>query len=458
MPLSELTLTARFIFPVDSAPIERGAVRIAGDRISFVGPLDRAADLDFGNAAIVPGFVNAHTHLELSGLRARELGGGSFVDWLRRVIESRRGQGAKQTSHAIQRGIDASLAAGTTLVGDISTAGRSWKDLVRSPLRATVFCELLGLRPARAAETAEAARQFLQWAGCTTDNADAQPAASDDGPRSDADVGSVSFSDGTTLDALPTARGDWSARRLVPSLSPHAPYSTHSRLYELAATWSARSRVPVCTHLAETREELELLAGRGGPLRAFLDSVGAFDSAWSPAGPRPIDYLEQGPAGAADWLLAHGNYLTNADIARLAADSRAQRLRRSMVFCPRTHFYFGHARHPYAAMLAAGLNVCLGTDSLASTPSLSVLDELRFLHRRDPQLPGASLLHMATLAGAQALGRDACGGSLTPGKFADLAVVRLADRPDGDPHNLVLDSDLPVIRTMIGGRVVFQLR
>jgi cytosine/adenosine deaminase-related metal-dependent hydrolase len=109
-------------------------------------------------------------------------------------------------------------------------------------------------------------------------------------------------------------------------------------------------------------------------------------------------------------------------------------------------------------MLAAGLAVCLGTDSLASTASLSILDEMRFLHRRDPSLPTTTILYMATLAGATALRRESNCGSLTPGKFADLAVVRLPDRDDSDSLRLLLQSDEPVIRTMIGGRIVFQMR
>jgi cytosine/adenosine deaminase-related metal-dependent hydrolase len=160
----------------------------------------------------------------------------------------------------------------------------------------------------------------------------------------------------------------------------------------------------------------------------------------------------------ANWLLAHGNYLTDDDIFQLGAHAESAASRRSVAFCPRTHHYFGHSQHPYAKMLSARVTVCLGTDSLASTPSLSVLDEMRFLHRRDPALGGAALLHMGTLAGAWALGREQETGSLTPGKFADLAVIRLPSRHSNDPHELLLDSAEPVMRTMVGGRFVFQLR
>ena len=130
----------------------------------------------------------------------------------------------------------------------------------------------------------------------------------------------------------------------------------------------------------------------------------------------------------------------------------------AVAFCPRTHAYFAHPKHPYRALLEAGVTVCLGTDSLASTPTLGILDEMRFLHGRDPSLPGATLLHMATLAGAHALRREDVCGSLAPGEFADLAVIRLPDRDDEDPHRLLLESDGPVIRTMIGGRSAFEMK
>jgi cytosine/adenosine deaminase-related metal-dependent hydrolase len=210
--------------------------------------------------------------------------------------------------------------------------------------------------------------------------------------------------------------------------------------------------------VAETREELRLIEHRDGPLRDFLQSIGAWEPSWSPPGPDAIAYLEGPLTSLADWLIAHGNYFTPDDIQRLADRSRQGAGHRSVIFCPRTHAYFGHTRHPYSQMLAAGLTVCLGTDSLASTPSLSILDEMRFLHRRDPSMATATILHMATLSGAAALRRESVCGSLTVGKLPDLAVVRLPDRDEHDPHRLVLDSDLPVITTIVGGRVVFQLR
>jgi cytosine/adenosine deaminase-related metal-dependent hydrolase len=462
MPPPDITVRARYVFPVDAPPLESAAVRIAGDRIVQIesGPAGPGV-LDLGNAAILPGFVNAHTHLELSALRAKGFAASSFVDWLTRVIATRSGQTATQITHAVRRGIDASLSSGTTLVGDVSTSGRSWKELSRSPLRAVVFAEMLGLKEQRAAQTADAARQFLEWAG---DPADPVLASTDDTIPDFADFDNDNddndddddFRKLEAIPELPKTKPASPLQRLTPSVSPHAPYSTQSALYDVAARWAVLSGAPLCTHLAETPEELRLLQSHDGPLRGFLHSIGAWHDEWKPAGPRPSDYVTGAESSQAHWLMAHGNYFGSDEIAKLAEPMRSGGPRRSIAFCPRTHAYFGHRPHPYREMLAAGLNVCLGTDSLASTATLSMLDEMRFLHRRDRTLPGATILEMATLAGARALERSETTGSLAPGKFADIAVVRLPDREATDPHELLLDSTGPVIRTMIAGKFVYQ--
>ena len=156
----------------------------------------------------------------------------------------------------------------------------------------------------------------------------------------------------------------------------------------------------------------------------------------------------------ADWVIAHGTYLDPSEFWQLRPEAAPGDQRVAIAFCPRTHARFGHAPHPYRAMLAQGVVVCLGTDSLASSPTLSLLDEIRFLHRRDPSLGGPLLLTMATLFGAWALRAEAIAGSLKAGKSADLAIVALPDREEEDPFSLMLESDLPVIGTVFEGDFV----
>jgi cytosine/adenosine deaminase-related metal-dependent hydrolase len=414
MRSSNLTLTARYIFPVEGPPIANGLLAIEGGRIASVAPAGgRTADLDLGNVAVAPGFVNAHAHLELSAVArdgGRAGGAEEQVAWLRRVIDQRRGSTPGSLREAVGRNLAASVASGTTLLADTTTAGLSWDQVAGAPVRAVVFAELLGLTRERGMQTSEAA---WTW------------------------IGSVG----------PEAQVAGCAR---PGLSPHAPYSTTGWLYQRAAA----SRLPLSTHLAELPEELELLETRGGPLRRFLEDLDAWDDDWEPIGQRPADYVRRGDLRNADWLIAHGTYFDPSEFWQLRPEAAPNGHRVAVAYCPRTHARFGHAPHPYRAMLERGVVVCLGTDSLASSPSLGVLDEVRFLHRRDGSLNGPLLLTMATLFGAWALRADTTTGSLKPGKSADLAVIALPDRDAQDPHDLLLDSELPVVATVFEGDFV----
>jgi len=411
MRTSPLTITARYLFPVESPPIAGGRLTIEAGRISAIGPADgRPADLDLGNVAVTPGFVNAHTHLELAPILPDITSQGGPEDeiaWLRRVIDQRRLGGPGDLAGAVGRNLKASLAAGTTLLADTTTAGLSWPQVAAAPVRSVVFAEVIGLSRARGLQTSEAAWEWLA-------SVKSEP------------------------QAAPTAR---------PGLSPHAPYSTAGWLYHRASA----SGLPLSTHLAEMPEELELLRTRGGRLRGFLQDLGAWDDEWEPLGPRPCDYVRKGELRRADWLLAHGTYIDPADFWQLRPEAGPGGHRVAVAFCPRTHARFGHAPHPYRAMLDRGVVVCLGTDSLASAPSLGVLDEVRFLHRRNPSLGGPLLLTMATLFGAWALRSEEITGSLKPGKSADLAVVALPDRDAEDPYDLLLESDLPVVASAFQG-------
>jgi cytosine/adenosine deaminase-related metal-dependent hydrolase len=164
--------------------------------------------------------------------------------------------------------------------------------------------------------------------------------------------------------------------------------------------------------------------------------------------------VRKGDLRRADWLIAHGTYLDPDDFWQLRPEAGPDGHRVAVAYCPRTHARFGHAPHPFRAMLERGVVVCLGTDSRASSPTLSVLDEARFLRQADPALGGPLLLTMATLFGAWALRAETATGSLRPGKSADLAIVALPDRDAADPHDLLFESELPVLGAVFEGRFV----
>lgn len=388
--------TARWVLPVAGPPLASGVVSVSGEHVTAITPSgELAADIDFGNAAILPGFVNAHTHLDLSGLRGQCPPQPDFTAWLRAVVAHRRSQTPERIAADIQAGIAECLACGTTLMGDILAQGNSWPLLAQSPLRAVVFLELLGLTEQRAAAALAAAK--------------------------------------TWLNSLPESD------RCRAGLSPHAPYSVRHSLFEQTSALGSAQQLPLAVHLAETRAELQLLESHTGPFQSFLERLGV----WDPAAlaRSPDDVIAR--CGKGRRLFIHGNYLDA---------STALPPEGTVVYCPRTHAAFGHEPHPFREFLKRGVRVALGTDSLASNPDLNVLAEARFLHQRFPDVPGRDLLRMITLAGAEALGWADETGSLAPGKSADFVVLPLPDCDAADPHDLLFESDFAVRTVFFRGR------
>lgn len=394
------TLTARWLLPVDGPALERGTVTIRNDRIEAVAAHgSHTPDVDLGNTVMVPGFVNAHTHLDLSGAAGQTppTTAATFPDWLRSVIAFRRNRTGDILQSDIQTGLNACLNAGTTLIGDITANGATWNTLVAAPVRAVVFREMLGLSDDRSVVSFQESTEWLNQ-------------------------------------TLPTAT-------CRPGLSPHAPYSTSVWLFLTALAAGA----PVMTHLAESAAEVELLECRSGPFVTFLKELGVWepDALAVSAGEfvtlarqvretqRPLQPL----------LLAHGNHLS-PDILRDDGQT-------TIVYCPRTHAAFGHPAYPLREFLASGVRVCLGTDSLASNPDLDILEEARCVHNCFPDLPGETVLRMLTLSGAEALGWADTTGSLTPGKSADLVAIPMPDE-QADPYTAVFNSVSPR-RTLFRG-------
>ncbi len=389
------TYTARWVFPVSGPPLPNGTVTVQGDRIEAVEPHGvRTPDEDFGNAAIIPGLVNPHTHLDLSGARGLipPTDPDHFTDWLRGVIAYRRTRTPEQTRADIRDGLAECIRFGTTLIGDIASEGASWEPLAASRVRAVVFREILGLSEDRARASGRAAADWLK-----------------------------------VHTATKTCR---------PAYSPHAPYSARWTLFG-----AGTRNDTFMSHLAESPGEMELMASQTGPFVAFLNDLGVWDATGiAPSLTRML--LRSRYIGT--YLFAHANYLP-LDACKYIADLH------SIVYCPRTHAAFGHPPHPFRAFLARRVLVCLGTDSLASNPDLDILAEARFVRARHPDFPGEQLLRMVTLSGAEALGWADEAGSLEPSKSADFVVVPLPDADAPDPHALLLADHAGERRTLFRG-------
>ena len=379
------SLRARVVFPVDRAPIEHGVVTIDGERIVAVGTQAEGGEVfDLGSVALLPGLVNTHTHLEFSHLK-RPLGepGMALVDWIRLVI-AERGRGDREASDSIRAGLAESVRDGVTMLGEITQGDANAYE--KAGVDLTFFLEVIGFSRARA-ESAFAA----------------------------------------VMERLAGLEGKSSGQI---GLSPHAPYTVSPELLRELVRLAQEQNLPVAMHVAESADELELLATGTGPFQELLAERSMWDAAAIPRASRPLDYLRL-LAEAPRALVIHGNYLDDAERSFLAANVD----RMSLVYCPRTHAYFGHPPYPLAELLAAGVRVALGTDSRASNPDLDLLAEMRYVAGTIPAIDPLEILRMGTLTGAEALGRAAEVGSITPGKLANLVAVPLPDDVRAAPRD-----------------------
>jgi cytosine/adenosine deaminase-related metal-dependent hydrolase len=385
------------------------ALAIEGALIVACGEFDtlrrryrQAEIVDVSDCVALPGLVNAHSHLELSDLQGRAPFEGDFVKWLGGVTQGRR-ELKGELSDTIADACKMSLTGGVTSVGDVCFRHRAWRHLARQPIRKTCYAEVFGMT-----SDLESPRAYLER--CIEE---------------------------TQEDEL-----------LRLGLSPHAPYSAGPGVYEFTGRLAKEHQLPLVTHMAETEAEVEFLTKGSGGWMDYLQRIHMWDGSFAFPGKRPVEYFLSLPISDQSFLLAHVNYINDEELEALA------KTQHSVAYCPRSHGFFGHRPHRFREMSAAGINVCLGTDSLASNSSLSILDEMRYLHREFGDPAPEAILAMATVNGAKAIGWSDKIGVIEEGKEADLAVIPLQNFKR-DPLVDVLESEEQVKLTMVRGRCFF---
>lgn len=409
-----ILLRARHLLDGDGSAGVDGWVLIARGRIRAVGRgrprgiVPSRSTVDLGDAIVLPGLVNAHTHLEFSTLAAPLDAAGGLPGWIRRIVSLRRDRpadSAAAVATAIRAGCAESAAAGVTAIGEIAT----------------------DLRPDAIAAYAAAGPRLRMFREAIGLSADAAPAAR----RLAAD-----------LDRL-------AARGLAAGISPHAPYTVAAPLAARLAREIDRRRLPVAMHVAESRAEARLLADSSGDFRTLLDDLGAWPLDAAPRLLSAADWITR-LARAPRGIVIHGTHLP-ADPAALARLAR-HRDRLAVVICPRTTRALSGALPPVAAFRDAGIRVAIGTDSRGSNPDLSVLGECRTLVDAGLVSP-AEALAMATREAAWALMLERTSGRITVGRPADLVVLRPAHGGD-DPAAAALDPTTRVAATLRAGRII----
>jgi cytosine/adenosine deaminase-related metal-dependent hydrolase len=402
------TLSADWVVPVEGAPIADGAVAVGDDGlIAAVGfRAELGSDVHYPESVILPGFVNAHTHLEYDVYVGFGDGLG-FAEWIGLHVQRKQRIDLEDMESIARVGALNCLRSGITTVGDCSFSGAAATACAELGLRGTVYLEVFG-------ETDEPIRERFV-------------------PMSERIAHALS--DDVRL-----------------GISPHAPYTCTIELYGACAELG----LPIATHLAESESETEFLRTGGGAWQSFAEML------VPPPGTTGIRALADAGLLNSNVLAAHCVKVDEEEIALLAEHDVA------VAHCPRSNAILGCGVAPLHELREAGIRVCIATDSPASTPSLDMFDEMRAAilsararERRPDALTAADALELATLGGAMALGLEDSLGSLVPGKQADLTVLSLADTafiPWEDPVMGAVLGGSPhgVIGTLVSGQPRYE--
>jgi cytosine/adenosine deaminase-related metal-dependent hydrolase len=416
-PCQPLVLRARVILPISGPPIENGAVLLFRDRIALIGPWSKFPKemisggagkiVDLGEVILLPGLVNAHCHLDYTGMAGFGPPPKKFTDWIPRMLAAKAEWSYSDYARSWLNGAKMLLQSGTTTVADIEATPELLPDVWDStPLRVISFLELTGVRSRR-------------------DPNDILAEAMDK-------ISSLEHS------------------RSSAALSPHAPYSTSPELLRLSGQIAREKNLPLAVHVAESEQEFDMFTHARGEMFDWLKRNGRDNSDCGLG--TPLQHLERAGLPGKNLLAIHANYLDEADFALLA------KRKVSVVHCPRSHDYFQHRKFPLEKLLQAKVNVCLGTDSLATVIKadkqeldLNLFQEMQSFARTYPEQSPQTILKMATTNGARALGLAGKIGELSGFSSADLITIPFTG-PIANAEEAVVNFPGRVRASMIAGQ------
>jgi len=399
-----MIVRARVVATMDGAPIENGAVAISADRIVDVGKFPEVsarysgqAIIDLGEQVLLPGSINAHCHLDYTCLRGRIPRQKSFTDWIRAINTEKSKLSPQNYIASIKEGFAEAKKFGTTTIANLTAFPELIRQLPGPPIRTWWFAELIDVRsPTRTNELVDSAIES------------SKPAQNY-------------------------------------GFAPHALFTASKNLYQRCE--EAGNDVLLTTHLAESREEMEMFRDGSGPLYEFMKSLGRpMDDCGNQT---PLELFLGAPGGRAlskRWIIAHLNELTESDFDLF----EKMKAKFHVVHSPRSHDFFGHSSFQSERLRRLGFNICLGTDSLASNESLSLFAEMRAFQRGEPEISPEKVFEMVTVNPASALRQQNTLGRIRPGFRADL--IGIPSRQGRDLFGEIVAFDGEVDWITVNGR------
>jgi len=425
-----MLLTARYVLPVATPHIEYGAILVRDDKIVEIGDFEHLHALhpdepvrDFGLAALMPGFIDLHTHLEYSAMRGL-VDDLPYSEWKLQLMNKEKLFSSQDWDDSACLGALEALQSGITTVADITSTGSSGVAAQASGLRAIIYREVATMdKRAVGAEMDRAAADIDAW------------------------------------------RATSDSSRITIGIAPHAPYSCHPELFKRVAEFAADG-TPAAIHLAGSVEESEFVKYGSSMLATDVrDTYDAHAPGWLPTGVSPVRYvLQWGLFDIPNLLAVHCTQVNDEDIDILASRDV------SIAHCPRCEAKLGMGVAPVEKFLRAGVRVGLGTDSPAASNSMDVFEEMRIgllvqraMLGEEKFMNARQFVKMATLDAARALRIDDRLGSLEPGKQADIIAVDLSKShqiPTHHPYSTLVHTanQENVLATMIAGEIVYENR
>ncbi len=410
---SEKKIKGKYLYSPQCGLLENFLVTFDEGVIKSVSSSNSAGDsvdYDIGNSILLPGFINSHCHLELTGFRNLLNRNSSFSRWVEDIIRLKLKTPQEDFEQFVETGIVEGIKGGCTFFADISGSFTSASALERTGARGMVFYEAIGYGKK------DSARVFGQ------------------------------------LKETIKIHKERNYRNILPAISPHAVYSVSKEIFKKCSDFSVTEKLPVQIHCAETKEECDFLQFGEGPFFSLLSFFGQIDENWQAEGKSPVEFLKELGLLKENNTLVHLNFYSAKDLD-IVADSGI-----SVVVCPLSNnYWFGRETSPVEDCFYKGINLAVGTDSCASNDAINMFDELRHLRKIYPSLSSEDLIASATVKGALAFGMEEKLGIIAPAFCADMISVPL-DFESGGQRVLdgLIDYAKEVNLSIIAGKEVYS--